>query len=89
MKKLISIFIAFACLLSSVNFVFAEDTLSEKQIDAISFMNNIGIYQGVTEEKATEALTRAEFAKIVVRVMGGEEFLSHSAQNIFGCSAGA
>ncbi len=83
MKKLISIFIAFVCLLSSVNFVFAEDTLSEKQIDAISFMNNIGIYQGVTEEKATEALTRAEFAKIVVRVMGGEEFLSQTPRRIF------
>lgn len=83
MKKLISIFIAVVCLLSSVSVVFAENVLSEKQIDAISFLNNIGIYKSITEENAAQTLTRAEFAKIIVRTIGGETFLSPSPRRIF------
>lgn len=42
MKKLI-ISIVTICLLLSVNFVFAEEGLSEKQSEAVSLMNDLNI----------------------------------------------
>ena len=59
MKKLISIFIFTMCLLLSLNCVFAEGEVSDKQIEAVSFMNDIGIYNGITEENALDSVTRA------------------------------
>lgn len=83
MKKLISIFIFTMCLLLSLNCVFAEDVLNDKQTEAVSFMNDIGIYTGITEEMAASAVTRGDFAEIIVRVMGGENSLSQSPRRIF------
>ncbi len=82
MKKLI-ISIVTICLLLSVNFVFAEEGLSEKQSEAVSLMNDLNIFEGVTEEKASEPVTRAEFAKIIVKVIGGSDSLSASPKRIF------
>ncbi len=83
MKKLISIFIFTMCLLLSLNCVFAEGEVSDKQIEAVSFMNDIGIYNGITEENALDSVTRAEFANIIVKVMGGENSLSQTPRRIF------
>lgn len=83
MKKLISICISVMCLLLSLCCVFAEEGLSDKQLEAVSFMNDIGIYDGINEEKAADTVTRAEFARIIVKVMGGENSLSQSPRRIF------
>ena len=63
MKKWISICIFTLCLIFSVNCVWAEGSLSEKQSEAISLMNDLKIYTDITGENASNAITRAEFAK--------------------------
>ena len=83
MKKWISICIFTLCLIFSVNCVWAEGSLSEKQSEAISLMNDLKIYTDITEENASNAITRAEFAKIIVRVMGGESSLTNAPRRIF------
>ena len=83
MKKWISICIFTLCLIFSVNCVWAEGSLSEKQSEAISLMNDLKIYTDITEENASNAITRAEFAKIIVRVMGVESSLTNAPRRIF------
>ena len=82
MKKWISICIFTLCLIFSVNCVWAEGSLSEKQSEAISLMNDLKIYTDITEENASNAITRAEFAKIIVRVMGVEYSLTNAPRRI-------
>lgn len=82
MKKLI-ISIVTICLLLCTSAAFAADGLSEKQSGAVSLMNGLKIYEDVTEEKASETVTRGEFAKIIVRVMGGSDDLSSTPKRIF------
>lgn len=82
MKKLL-ISIVTVCLLIFVSVAYAADGLSEKQSEAVSFMNDLNIYDGVTEEKAEEPVTRGEFAKVIVRVMGGSDDLPSSPKRIF------
>ena len=55
MKKWISICIFTLCLIFSVNCVWAEGSLSEKQSEAISLMNDLKIYTDITEENASNA----------------------------------
>lgn len=82
MKKLI-ISIVTICLLLCTCAAFAADGLNEKQSGAVSLMNGLNIYEDVTEEKAAETVTRGEFAKIIVRVMGGSDNLSPTPKRIF------
>ena len=58
--------------------------MNEKQLQTLSLMNDLGIYSGITEEQAESTVTRSEFAKIVVRLMGAEDRLSESPRRIFG-----
>lgn len=58
--------------------------MNEKQLQTLSLMNDLGIYSGITEEQAESNVTRSEFAKIVVRLMGAEDRLSESPRRIFG-----
>ena len=69
----------------------AEDsaTLSPKQSEAVSLMNSIGIFRNVTEEQSGQAVSRAEFAQIIVRMLGAQNELSQTPKRIYGCFAGA
>ncbi len=75
MKKIISFCLA-AVLLLSFQGVFADSTVTEKQKDAILLLNGLHIFQDVSEENGANSLTRAEFAKIIARLMGGETGVS-------------
>ncbi len=85
MKRTISILMAVLQLvLFSGAALAAEDTkLSEKQAEAVSLMNDLGIFQKVTEEQSLEAVTRAEFAKLMVNVLGAQNELSETPRRIY------
>lgn len=76
MKKLISICLAAVLMLLSFQGVFADGAVTEKQGEAISLLNGLRIFQDVTEENGQSNITRAEFAKIIARLMGGETGVS-------------
>ena len=76
MKKIISICLATVLMLLSFQGVFADGAVTEKQSNAISLLNGLRIFQDVSEESGSSTLTRAEFAKIIARLMGGESGVS-------------
>lgn len=78
MKRIISICLIALLLMVPVNVSFAEEPVSEKQSAAISLLNDLNIFQGVTAENAQETITRAKFAEIVARLMGGEKLTTGS-----------
>ena len=86
MKRIISICVLALCVLFSSGLVWAEDgesSLNERQSEAISLVNDLGIFSDVTEENAQTALTRGEFAKIIVNVLGAGDYLSENPKRIY------
>lgn len=84
MKKYITAFIVSLILLFTVNSVLAQGggNLTDRQKEAISLLNDLGIFQYVSEEDAENTVTRAEFAEIIVTAMGGDD-LSAYPKRIF------
>lgn len=89
MKRIIGIcFLALTMLLNS-SFVLAADdegstsNLTDSQRETISLLNSLGIFDELGEEDAEGNITRAEFAEIAVRVVGGDDQLSESPRRIY------
>ena len=85
MKKFISLLTVTVLVLSIAAFSAFSDTvggLSDRQCEAIAFMNDIGVFNGVSEEMGVYTVTRADFAKTVVGVMGAYG-LPETARQIF------
>lgn len=76
MNKIISICLIAAFLLFPVNTSFAAEGVTEKQSAAISLLNDLDIFQDITDEAAQNTVARAAFAKIIARLMGGENGVS-------------
>lgn len=86
MKRVISICFLALCVLFSSGLVWAEEgesSLSQNQQEALSLMNDLGIFSDVTEEDANTEITRGEFAEIVVNVIGGSQYLSENPKRIY------
>lgn len=85
MKKITGILIVMiSCLLFACSAFAADGTeLTDNQREAISILNDLNIIQDVTEEEAAAPVTRGEFAKMIVGVMGGTEHLSPSPKRIY------
>ncbi len=85
MKRTISLLMAVLCLVMFSGAAVAEDsaTLSPKQSEAVSLMNSIGIFRNVTEEQSGQAVSRAEFAQIIVRMLGAQNELSQTPKRIY------
>ena len=85
MKKIISLLTAVLCLIAMSGAATAErdDGLTPKQSEAVSLLNDIGIFSEVTEEDADETVTRADFAQLVVRMLGAEGELSSAPRRIY------
>ena len=61
---------------------FAQDGISDRQREAVSLMNDLGIFEGIAEENAQDTVTRGNYAKIIVKVLGGEN-LSETPKRIY------
>ena len=69
----------------------AEDTssesenslLTEKQRETIDLLNAIGVLPDISEDQALKQITRAEFAEIVVNMLGGEKLLTSTPRRIY------
>ena len=85
MKKIISLLTVALCLIAMSGAVTAEgnDSLTPRQSIAISLLNDIGIFSEVSEESAGETVTRADFAQVVVRMLGAEDELSTAPRRIY------
>lgn len=87
MRKVISICFMALCVLFSSSFAFAEEeaasSLSQRQQEALSLVNDLGIYDDISEEDAQTPVSRAEFADIAVKVLGAESFLSPTPKRIY------
>ena len=85
MKKIISLLTVALCLIAMSGAVTAEgnDSLTPRQSIAISLLNDIGIFSEVSEESAGETVTRADFARVVVRMLGAEDELSTAPRRIY------
>lgn len=74
MKKTISLFAALClalslCTFSSVPAFGQEQTKDSAFVEAVALLNNLGIFEAVSTEDAQKTLTRAEYAKVIARVM--------------------
>ena len=85
MKRTISLLMAVLCLVMFSGAAFAEEdaTLSPKQSEAVSLMNDIGIFQRIPEEQSGQAVSRAEFARIIVNMLGVQNELSQTPRRIY------
>ena len=85
MKKTISLILVLLqlVLLSSAAIADEADNLSERQSEAISLMNDLGIFQGISEDMAGNAVTRAGFAEIMVSMLGARGELSENPRRIY------
>ena len=85
MKRTISLLMAVLCLVMLSGAAFAEEdaTLSPKQSEAVSLMNDIGIFQRIPEEQSGQAVSRAEFARIIVNMLGVQNELSKTPRRIY------
>lgn len=84
MKKITGILFAIVLIIISTVSVIAEDeiALSDKQREAVSLLNDIGIYENIDDEKAVTSVTRGEFAKLLVRMIGESE-LNENPRRIY------
>lgn len=57
--------------------------LTEKQNETIDLLNAIGILPGISEDKALEQITRADFAEIVVKMLGAADELTSEPRRIY------
>lgn len=70
------------CLTFSFN-AFAQEEISDGQREAVSLLNDLKIFTDITEEKATDTITRADFAKILVNVLGVGDELFEEPKRIY------
>ncbi|MDD6484943.1 MAG: S-layer homology domain-containing protein [Clostridiales bacterium] len=84
MKKITGICAMLICLLLPMCLSFAQEDLniSSAQSEAISLLNDLGIFSGVALEDAQNPVTRAEFAKAAAKAAGAEN-LSPSPRRIY------
>lgn len=85
MKRIISLLMAVLCLTIFTGTALAEgdNSLTPRQSEAVSLMNDIGIFSGVSDEESVQDVTRADFAQIIVRILGAEDELSPVPGRIF------
>ena len=80
MKKLLSLFLVFAMLISALAFsVFSEEAEASK-ISQAELTNALGITD-FTEEMLSESITRQEFAKILYKLVTGTELNEQSKES--------
>ena len=85
MKRIISLLTAVVCLMMFTGTVLAEEdsSLTPRQSEAVSLMNDIGIFSEVSEDVAAQSVTRADFVQIMVRILGAEDKLPSAPKRIF------
>lgn len=85
MKRIISLLMSVLCLtiFSGTALAEGDNSLTPRQSEAVSLMNDIGIFSGVSEEESVQDVTRADFAQIMVRILGAEDELSSAPGRIF------
>lgn len=74
-KKLTVILLCFAMAFSAAAFAFDDVSAESEYADAIKSLSELGVITGYPDGsfRANEPLTRAQFAKIVVKMTGNEE----------------
>lgn len=84
MKKLMSLYLISVLLLSSIApAVFAaEGEITDRQTEAIALLTDLDIFPEIPNGGGGE-VSRAEFAKIAVRVMGGTDTLTDTPKRIY------
>lgn len=87
MKRILSAFMAAVCFVMFTGAALAEEestsALTEKQSEAVALLNDLGILPEITETQALEQITRAEFAEVVVNMVGGADELTSSPRRIY------
>lgn len=82
MKKVLSLVIAIAMVLSSFTVAFAapEDVTNENQVKAVDALMSLGIVKGYTDGsyKPEQTVTRAEMAKMLVEALGNGDLAQGS-----------
>ena len=57
--------------------------LTEKQSETVALLNAIGVLPDISDEQALEQITRADFAEIVVNMLGGADELTSAPRRIY------
>ncbi len=57
--------------------------LTEKQSETVALLNAIGVLPDISDEEALQQITRADFAEIVVNMLGGADELTSSPRRIY------
>lgn len=78
---------ALVCCVMFAGAVIADEestsALTEKQRETVSLLNDLGILPDIQESEALEQITRADFAEIVVNMLGGADELTQSPRRIY------